>query len=255
MKYLIGNSGLVGKNLLKHQQFDATFNSSNIHTFDDVFVEGSDVVLTCLPATKWLINQNKLNDLNNIHNIINTLAKHKFGNITLVSTIDVYQDSPLGVDETFDPTIKSLHYGTHRLLFEKMVADLIHHQSLHVVRLPALFGDFLKKNVLFDLLNDNNVANINTNTYYQWYDLSRLHDDITHIINNHASGIFNLFTQPVCTADIITNLFPSVVASTGNCVVYDWKTQHHASGYIQSAAQVMQSIIKFVHETRNKQSS
>ena len=256
MNYLIGNSGLVGKNLLKHQQFDATFNSSNINDLPSVFVDGSDVVLSCLPATKWQINQNKLKDLQNIHNIINTLAQCAFNNIVLISTIDVYLDSPLGVDELFDPTINTLHYGSHRLLFEKMVRDLLNYKSLHVFRLPALFGDHLKKNVLFDLLHNNNVDKINLNTYYQWYDLGRLHDDIKHYTTNYHGGTFNLFTQPVYTADIVHEFFPGVnVGYSGDLVWYNWKTQHHASGYILDGAQVMQDIENFLYETRNKQSS
>lgn len=256
MNYLIGNSGLVGKNLLKHQQFDATFNSSSINNLPSVFVEGGDVILSCLPATKWQINQNKLKDLQNIHSIINTLTHCAFNNIVLISTIDVYLDSPLGVDESHDPTINTLHYGSHRLLFEKMVRDLLNYKSLHVFRLPALFGDHLKKNVLFDLLYNNNVDKINLNTYYQWYDLGRLHDDIKHFTTNHSSGIFNLFTQPVYTADVVDAFFPAAdVGYEGNLVQYDWKTQHFASGYILDASQVMQDIEKFIYEARNKQSS
>ena len=256
MNYLIGNSGLVGKNLLKHQQFDATFNSSNIKDFSSVFVDGGSVVLSCLPATKWQINQNKLKDLQNINNIINTLAQCAFSNIVLISTIDVYLDSPTGVDESHDPTINTLHYGSHRLLFEKMVRDLLNYKSLHVFRLPALFGDHLKKNVLFDLLNDNNVDKINLNTYYQWYDLGRLHDDIKHYASNQRGGIFNLFTQPIYTADVVDVFFASANAGYhGNLVQYDWKTQHHASGYIRDGVQVMQDIEKFIYETRNKPSS
>jgi hypothetical protein len=125
-----------------------------------------------------------------------------------------------------------------------------------VFRLPALFGDHLKKNVLFDLLHNNNVDKINLNTYYQWYDLGRLHDDIKHITTNHSSGIFNLFTQPVYTADVVDAFFPSAdVGYVGNLVQYDWKTQHLASGYILDASQVMQDIEKFIYEARNKQSS
>lgn len=256
MNYLIGDSGLVGKNLVKYQQFDATFNSSNISNFSSAFINGGSVVLSCLPATKWLVNQNKHKDIQNINNIINVLTQCKFSRIVLISTIDVYLDSPMGVNESCEPTIGTLHYGSHRLLFEKMVRDLLCYDSLHVFRLPALFGDHLKKNVLFDLLHNNNIDKINLNTYYQWYDLNRLHDDISHYITNHSSDTFNLFTQPIYTADIVDTFFTSVNAGYyGDLVQYDWKTRHHTSGYIQDSLQVMQGIKKFIYETRNKQSS
>lgn len=254
MKYLIGNSGLVGKNLLKHEQFAATFNSSNIHTFNEKYIDGNDLVLSCLPATKWQVNKNKLQDIQNIQNIANILAQHKFAKIVLISTIDVYLDSPLYVDESYDPNIKSMHYGTHRLLFEKIVRDMISYDSLYIVRLPALFGDYLKKNVLYDLINNNCVENINTNSYYQWYNLNRLNSDLSRITAT-TGGIFNLFTQPIYTADIVHNFFASCGATRADaCVRYDWRTQHNDTGYTQSSQEVMQDIEKFIHETRNKQS-
>jgi len=253
MKYLIGNSGLVGKTLLKTISFDATFNSSNIHTFETVFAERGDVILTCLPATKWLVNQNKLKDLQNIYNIINILSKCKFQNITLISTIDVYLDSPLEVDESYEPTIKTLHYGTNRFLFEKMVKDILHYETLHIFRLPALFGEFIKKNIIFDLLHNNNIKDININTYYQWYNLNRLNADIELFTKSYKNGIFNLFPEPIYTADIIDSFFAnSKVGYKGAAVKYDWRTQYNSSGYIQTAQQVMNDLQKFINETRNK---
>lgn len=253
--YLIGDTGLIGQNLLQTETFDYTFNSKNINYFKDIFVKDSNVILSCLPATKWLVNKNKLQDLQNIHNIVNVLSQCSFNHITLISTIDVYLDSPLEVDESYNPLINTLHYGTHRLLFEKMVKELIAYKQLHIVRLPALFGNFLKKNILFDLLNDNNVDNININTYYQWYSLNRLSKDLQNITSSKG-GIFNLFTQPLYTADIIAAFFPTSKSNKiDKQVKYDWRTQHSSIGYIQNTSSVMEDIERFIHATRNKQSS
>lgn len=254
MNYLIGNSGLVGKNLLKNWQFDFTFNSSNIDLFKNIFVDGGDIVLACLPATKWQINQNKLKDFQNINQIINIISKSKFNKIILISTIDVYLDSPLFVDETYEPFLHNLHYGSHRLLFEKMIKDFIDYKYLYVFRLPALFGEYLKKNVLYDLINNNNTNKININTYYQWYYLNRLCDDIDLYVKKYSGGTFNFFTQPICTADIVDKFF-NKVGYFGDCVKYDWKTKYHTSGYIQTSEQVMSDLENFINETRNKQSS
>jgi hypothetical protein len=252
MKYLIGDSGLIGKNLLKNFSFDATFNSKNIDTFRDTFIDGGDVYLSCLPATKWNVNKNKLNDLQNMNKILDILSHHTFANIILISTIDVYLDSPLHVDETYNPDFKSLHYGTHRLLFEKIIKDILSYKSLYIIRLPALFGDFLKKNVLYDLLNNNCIENINRNTYYQWYNLNRLHIDFANILAKEG-GIYNLFTSPIYTGEIVDNFFKNtIINSKDECIKYDWKTKHNNSGYIQTHDEVLCDIEKFIYENRNK---
>ena len=98
MKLLIGNTGLVGSTILESEIYDHTFNSKNIHTFNDIAQNGDELFLTCLPATKWMVNKNLTEDIQNIYRIINTISQREYSKITLISTIDVYNDSPLGVD-------------------------------------------------------------------------------------------------------------------------------------------------------------
>lgn len=255
MNYLIGDRGLIGKTLLKTEKFDHSFNSSNFSLFGN-FVkkdEDNNVILSCLPATKWLINQNKFKDLQNIYDIANELNLYNFNQIILISTIDVYLDSPTGVDEAFEPTIKTLHYGSHRLLFEKIIRDLISYKRLYIFRLPALFGDFLKKNILYDLLHDNNLHAINKNTFYQWYNLNRLSYDMKYFTQNYPGGTFNFFPEPICTKDLIHSIFPNKnIGYEGDEIVYNWKTKYGVNGYTQTAEDVMQEITNFVNEFSNK---
>jgi hypothetical protein len=46
--------------------------------------------------------------------------------------------------------------------------------------LPALFGKHIKKNIIYDLLNENEIHNINYNSLYQWYNLSGI---VTQTLN------------------------------------------------------------------------
>lgn len=251
--YLIGDTGLIGQNLLQHTSFTGTFNSTTIFNFDEIYVENSNVILSCLPATKWIVNKNKLNDLNNIHDIVNRLHKHKFSKLILISTIDVYLDSPLKVNEDFNPEIKKLHYGSNRLLFEKMVTELFNYDQLYIIRLPALFGKFLKKNIIFDLINDNCTSNINANSYYQWYYLENLYKDIKDITEKFDGGVFNLFTEPVYTKTIIDTFFKEIKTYKEEALVqYNWTTKYGKNGYIKSAEETLTDLGKFIHETRSK---
>jgi hypothetical protein len=54
--------------------------------------EYDELYLSCLPATKWLINKNPEIDDNNTKNIMNIISKVKANFVVLISTIDVYSN-------------------------------------------------------------------------------------------------------------------------------------------------------------------
>ena len=54
-------------------------------------------------------------------------------------------------------------------------------KNYSVVRLPGVFGQGLKKNIIYDLINKNQLEKIYYNDRYQWYDLSLLKKNIEEI--------------------------------------------------------------------------
>ena len=252
MKIIIGNTGLVGSTLLKSETYDYTFNSKNLNNFKNVAKDGDELLLTCLPATKWLVNKNLTDDMNNIQNIIKTISDVNYSKITLISTIDVYNDSPLHVDETYSPNISKLSYGNNRYIFELLVREYVKTDSLKIFRLPALFNNLIKKNVLYDLINNNNVEQINKNGIYQWYNLDKLSSDIKIFEKIYPDEVlFNLFTEPIHTEDIL-NLFPQHKdkAQSGSSVIYDYHTKF--GKYIDNKHNILEEIKKLIHEFSSK---
>jgi nucleoside-diphosphate-sugar epimerase len=76
---------------------------------------------------------------------LRTLKKFAQKKLVLISTADVYA-CPDAVDETTVIDETALHpYGKNRYYLEKWVAD--NSGNYHIVRLPGLFGDNLKKNL------------------------------------------------------------------------------------------------------------
>jgi hypothetical protein len=102
MRILVGYSGFVGQNLLDQKKFDFLLNSKNIDTIRDL-PKSCDLYLSCLPATKWIVNKNTAADEKNIEELLSHLAKNSYRNIYLISTIDIYCNSPLGSDEDISP--------------------------------------------------------------------------------------------------------------------------------------------------------
>ncbi len=149
MKILVGSTGFVGGNLQKQTTFDAVYHSTDVHK---AYGTAPDLLVYCgVRAEKYIANQKPEYDLRHIEETMKNI--HSIGpkRIILISTIDVYP-SPSGVDESSEiPSSVDEAYGRNRRLLESWVSE--NYKDHHVVRLPALFGDGLKKNFIYDLLN------------------------------------------------------------------------------------------------------
>lgn len=252
MKIIIGNTGLVGTTLCESINFDLKFNSSNLENFPNIVEDGSELYLTCLPATKWMVNKNVTGDFDNLINILNVIKQKKYSKVILISTIDVYNNSPLKSNEDNLPLIQSLNYGNNRYLFEVLCKDYLITDEFKIFRLPALFNRHIKKNVLFDLINNNNVEQINSNSMFQWYNLNNLSNDIIRYINEFPEeNTFNLFPEPIDSLEIV-NLFPHLqnkVSFSENKITYDFTTKFSNNGYISTKEDILTEIKEFINET------
>jgi len=251
MKLIIGNTGLVGKTICETIKFDHYFNTSNINTFNTIAKDGDELFLSCLPATKWLVNKNIIEDIQNIYHIISLISGVTFSKVILISTIDVYSDSPFESDERYPINISKLNYGSNRYLFELLISEFVTTNDLKIFRLPALFNKHIKKNILFDLIYQNNLKSINSNSQFQWYNLDNLSKDIIEYSSKYPNEkIFNLFTEPIDTTDIL-NLFPNLIDKVSfldNKITYNFTTQYHSSNYISDRNTVLSEIKQFINE-------
>jgi nucleoside-diphosphate-sugar epimerase len=253
MRALIGHTGFVGSNLLRAGGFDSMFNSSNYR--DIAGRRFDEVVCAGVAAAKWIANKEPEADRAGIAALTDVLAQADIGRFVLISTIDVYPDPGMAVDETFDPAGQPNHaYGTNRLALEKWVAA--RHADHLIVRLPALFGPGLKKNVLFDLLHDNGVEKINPAGRFQFYPVKRLAADIATAAAADLR-LVNLFTEPVAMSTIIERYFTGAPVGPASTPAPDYRlTTRHGrrfggdDRYVLSSEAVLASIAEFVGEER-----
>jgi hypothetical protein len=198
---LIGYTGFVGSNILAQRPFNLLYNSKNIaeiqgKNFDTVVCAGA-------PGTKWIANKNPEADLASIQSLINNLKTIKCNKFVLISTIDVYPQPLTGYDE--DSAIdddKLTPYGRHRHLLEQFVQDTF--DSL-IIRLPGIYGQGLKKNVIFDLLNKVPVT-INPQSQLQFYWLKYIWADIQKALDNNLK-VLNFAVEPVELEQIAKEVF------------------------------------------------
>ncbi|UVL12720.1 pyridine nucleotide transhydrogenase [Pseudomonas atacamensis] len=220
---LIGFSGFVGSTLLKQHSFTSLYRSTNIGEIDNQVFD--TVVCAGAPAQKWIANREPQVDLQKIEELISHLRTIKCKTFVLISTVDVFK-SPLGVDEDSVVDESALHaYGLNRRLLEKFVEE---HFSNHlIVRLPGLVGPGLRKNVIYDFLNDNNLHLIDSRGVFQFYPMVNLWFDI-QLALKAGLNLVHLTAAPVGVADIANQCFNKVFNNVLNnpMGLYDMQSKH-----------------------------
>jgi hypothetical protein len=220
---LIGFSGFVGSTLMKQANFGARYRSTNIHQIENR--EFDLVVCAGAPAQKWIANREPLDDRKKIDVLIEHLETIKCETFILISTVDVFKN-PIGVDEDSPVNEEGLHsYGLHRRLLEKFVQ---HHFSKYlIVRLPGLVGSGLRKNVIFDFLNNNNIHKIESRGVFQFYPIANLWFDICTALEAHLS-LVHLTAEPIKVADVSLHGFgkPFAQLLSNNPARYDMQTRY-----------------------------
>lgn len=148
-KALVGYTGFVGSNIYDLTTFDRVYNSKNI---EDAYGTCPDIlVYSAVPSAMFIANQNPCEDFDYIKCAIENIKKIQAKRVVLISSIAVY-DCTFDVDENYEiKEDKLLPYGKNRLYLEKWVTEKC--KDSVIVRLPAIYGNNLKKNFVYDYIN------------------------------------------------------------------------------------------------------
>jgi hypothetical protein len=175
------------------------------------------------------------------------------GMFVLISTVDVYKQA-CGVDE-FTPvdTHEMEPYGLHRFVLEQFVRQRF--PAIRIVRLPGVFGRGLKKNLIYDLLNNNALHLTHSESVFQFYNLENLWKDLQIILEN-SEPLVNLIAEPVRAADVAERSFgiPFQNDNGRPAVSYDMRSRFaHLFGqvgpYMYSAEDTFEGIAHFARST------
>lgn len=201
-KALVGYTGFVGTTLLKQTQFEELYRSTNIN---DIKGKKFDLVVCAgAPAQKWIANADPEGDKEKIDSLINCLDSIECKNFILISTVDVFKQ-PQGVDENTHVDVQELQtYGFNRYRLEQFVQKRFPKHL--IVRLPGLVGPGLRKNIIFDFLNNNNVSKIESRSVFQFYPMVNLWFDINKALENNIK-LIHLTAEPVSVAQIAQDGF------------------------------------------------
>ncbi|MFC3606466.1 pyridine nucleotide transhydrogenase [Stutzerimonas tarimensis] len=223
---LIGYTGFVGSTLLKQADFQARYRSTNIGEIEGQRFE--TLVCAGAPAQKWLANKEPEADREKIDGLIGHLDSLQCDTFVLISTVDVFKQ-PLGVDEESAIDEEGLHaYGLNRRRLEKFVEDRFARHL--IVRLPGLVGPGMRKNVIFDFLNENNLEAIDSRGVFQFYPMVNLWYDIQTALAADLRCV-HLTAAPVSVAEVAAQGFGRSWDHTLATppATYDMRTRHAAA--------------------------
>lgn len=241
---LIGFSGFVGTTLRRQAPFGALFRSTNI---DEIECGAFDTVVCAgAPAQKWIANREPEADREKIDGLIDRLKTVHCRTFILISTVDVFKN-PLEVDEKTAVDESGLHaYGRHRRRLEEFVDS--HFPGRLIVRLPGLVGPGLRKNVIFDLLNANNLEAIDSRAVFQFYPMVNLWYDIRAALEANLR-LVHLTAAPISVANLALQGFGRTFAHTLAAAPprYDMRTLHAAvfggsGAYQYNARETIQAV-------------
>ena len=222
---LIGKTGFVGSVLQRQTLFDELYRSINI---SEILGQSFKfVVCAAAPAQKWIANREPEADRENIEKLIGHLSTVTCKSFILISTIDVFKN-PIGVAEDTAVDETGLHpYGLHRRMLERFVED--HFENHLIIRLPGLVGPGLRKNVIFDFLNDNNLDAIDSRGVFQFYPMVNLWYDIQTALQA-GLRLVHLTAEPISVAEVseqgLGRPFENVLSNPP--ARYDMRTRHAA---------------------------
>lgn len=230
---LIGASGFVGGTLLRQRGFCACYRSTDIadirgREFDLLVCAGA-------PAQKWIANREPEADRANLRTLTDALEQVRCRRFALISTVDVFA-VPIGVDEDSTVETDGLHpYGLHRRELEQFVEARF--PGALVVRLPGLVGPGLRKNLIYDLKHDNDVAKFDARSVFQFYPMVNLWWDIRTALDA-GLRLLHLTAEPLSVASVARDGFGRDfdVEHAAPPARYDMRSRHAAlfgadSGY------------------------
>ena len=242
---IIGYTGFIGRNLSKKIKTKYLYNSENINeikykNFDKIYCCGTSSLI-------WKANKDPEKDFFKIFELIKNISTVKCKLFILISTIEVYEDVSDCGEKTFIYK-KGLSYGSNRFFLENFVSTRF--KKYCIVRLPVVYGEGLKKNIIYNLLNKNQIKNINPNDILQYYPVDKLYLDINFSIKNNLS-LINLSSEPIKNSEIIKIFYKKIISNKKKMAIrnYNMKSIYskiwNKKNYIYTKKYIINDLIKF----------
>lgn len=201
---VIGAEGFVGSAFVRllEQRSDVELIRVTRRNFEELAGTKSDVVIeAACNSKKYLADQDPLADFQaSVTHRLNTLLRFPAELHLHISSVDVYSDLTSPVTTSEDAPIdltKVSRYGLHKLLAEQLVQNYA--PSWLIVRLAGMVGPGLRKNPVFDILN-NQPLRIHPASRFQYMHTDEVANTCWSLVEqNLVQQVFN-----VCGSGTVT---------------------------------------------------
>jgi nucleoside-diphosphate-sugar epimerase len=227
MKGIIGNTGFIGKNLMTHMGSDfVLINSSNINDINFTKLKFNKIYIAAPSSSRWEINLDARNDSKNYLDIANFLKRNIVGKVIVMSTCDVFGKihlQPKFENSNYDPDD---FYSENRVNFEIFIRNNFSHL---IARLPIVYGNGMKKNIIFDIKN-NRIDQINTycpKNILQFINVNKIYSFLTESEKSNLQ-IINIPSEQIQITEIL-DIFKVKNDTMLSCkpnIIYNMRSNH-----------------------------
>ncbi len=255
---LIGYTGFVGSNIAVAHDFTHRYNTSNIA---DIRGRSYDLVVSAAGrADSHRINRQGAQDLAEIDDLVDLISTVRADRLVLVSTVCIYPGGTSPDESTPTSADGITPYGANRLHMEQVLSQRF---ATLALRLPQLYGDGIRKGVVYDLLHDYRVEFIRPESRFQYYDLRRLWRD-TQVALDAGLSALNIATPPLRSdrvaaecygIDIAGQRVPGDETPSVETYTRDMRTTHAElyggpPGFLMDEAAEIAALRAFVEDAR-----
>lgn len=242
---LIGSTGFIGGHLRSTYEFDQFFHKSDINEIKGM--ETDFLICAGLPAEKWKANENPHSDWMNVTKLAQNLSTVRSKKAVLISTIDVYQPAIAVNEKTAGNLDGHQAYGRNRAWFEFFFRS--NFKDSLIIRLPGVYGHNLKKNFIFDLLQNqtDQIYKVNQKSSFQFFNIHNLDYLIQKCLDLDLRTL-NVSSRPLLAQEI-ADLFGIKLYSTAPIINYDMRTLQsdkfgRTGNYLYSCKEILEDINK-----------
>ena len=240
-KALIGYTGFIGSNLKKLYKPKYNYNTQNISkiknkSFDLLFCAGTS-------SKRWLANKNPKKDLDNIKKLTKILQSFKTKKFILISSIEIYglknnKNENGKINKQYNSS-----YGKNRLYLENFIKKKF--KNYLIIRLPIVYGKNFSKNVIYDLMYQNEIEKLNANDLVQIYNVKNLKKDIDFCIKNEIKEL-NMATEPILLSYLADKIFGIKLSKKKSARLMKMKSIHHKNKYFYNRKKIISELSKFI---------
>lgn len=213
---IIGSNGFVGSSVLRALKSDdiVLIDRSNIDLCSSY--DYSTLFICAGEPRKWFVNSNIKVATKTMVELYSIISRFRARKVIYFSSIDVYN-----VDFTVNDGYSIEPYGVTKLVLEELITKIF--ENCVIVRLGALFGKGLKKNFLFDLLNERHewIEKQSPLSGFQYFNMGQIKLVLDNVEEIQGQHIVDAFSEVVYNQDIMDHLRLDYSLKGANPFVYN----------------------------------